>query len=1081
MNPGPPLPEQAGRESDFWDVILRIPGPENRTAVQFVYDQARQTQGLIVLSSPSPRIAVSAVLGATQSGSNIGAPSTYLIDSRRQQLMLLFNDLNKADVAGEVTLYHGSPVQFFRDLPLRIALFLTDSESIDSTWLRFALSAGSRILSLGGAVREDLKDTGLLEIEDVSAAGVCYRATDRCRGPRYVPTTSLRVAVQSSLHERYLLSEISGDAGHTPVADLTQAMRREFSRQVPDASGLASWPYAAPESAPLPPTLPSGKSWPRISIVTPSRNQGAYIEETILSVLHQNYPDLEYIVVDGASTDQTPAILERYRDRLSLIISEPDTGQSNAINKGMAKTTGDILTWLNSDDMLAPGALAAAALAFDTHSADMIAGLCQIYRDGVLESQHLTCCPDGELPVDELLDLEQGWNAGQFFMQPEVMFGRDIWQRAGGYVEERYFYSMDYELWLRFAHAGARLHVIGRPMAWFRTHEEQKTYEWLKVLREQVAARDTFAKNHGVPVQAPVSIVPSRQNLRIALLNDIGGAHGAGIAHVRLARALASAGHDIELIAILESFEMSGRQQVSSESVLDRVAASRPDLVIVGNLHAANADPFLLHMLAERFPTLVVLHDLWIFTGRCAYTGNCEKYLQGCDATCPTPNEYPVLAPSKIADAWRKKRYLLGTKSRPALLANSEWTAAFARRALAPSFTAGRAPSVEVFRLSFPLDVFRPRNKQSCRERFGLPPDRFLVLLPASLDEARKGARSVLEALASLEVPNLLVVTIGWPSADALFSVEVVQLGYLSDPHSIAMLNSAVDVVIAPSSAETFGQIFIEAIACGTPVVGYPVTAVPEAIRDGVTGLLACDGTPESLAAAVHHLYIHPELRRDLAGWGRLYVENEWSEAGAYYHFFVALRRLGLDKTLNLRRNVELLPAPPVLPKIRGAQRTGPSWRPGQGFSAIERSPQHHLDSFRWAYWPAAYAELLVDSPGEYHLLIRYRNVHEGQEMKLRLNGELLGTDPLAKTGVDHGSVFIKQVSIPFETNLLQLEFSKWDTDQSARPLAVMITDVLCENASMVENTPPSGTSGSPTHSLNLRDPDAALGSCSKN
>lgn len=1050
MNPGPPQPAQAESESDLWDVILQIPGTEERAAVQFAYEQARKSHGLIVLSRPSARIAVATMLGSMQSGSHVGAASTYLIDSRRQRLMQLFNELNRADLAGEVTLYHGTTVQFFRDFPLRVGLLVADGESLNSAWLRFSLAAGSRILSIGPTVRRDLTDAGLLEIDEVSAEGVSYRATNRCRGPGYVPAAALRVAVQSRLHERYLLSEVKGDAGHTPVADLTQALRREFSRQVPAASGLAAWPYAAPESPALPPTLPSGKPWPRISIVTPTRNQGVYIEETILSVLHQNYPNIEYIIVDGASTDQTPAILERYRHQVSLIISEPDTGQSNAINKGMAKTTGTILTWLNSDDMLAPGALAAAALAFDTHSADMIAGLCRLYRDGVLEAQHLTCCADGELPLNDLLDLEQGWNASQFFMQPEVIFSRDIWQRAGGYVDERYFFSMDYELWLRFAHAGARLHVIGRPMAWFRVHEEQKTHAWLEVLREQVAARDAFARKHGILVQAPAPIPEWRQKLRITLLNDNGGSYGAGIAHVRLARALASAGHDIELIAMLESPGWAGPRPASSESVLDRVAASRPDLVVVGNLHSANADPALLHMLAERFPTLVVLHDFWILTGRCAYTGDCEKYLRGCDSTCPTPNEYPALAPSKIAGAWRKKRQMLAAKSRPALLANSEWTAAFARKALEASFTSSPAPPVELFRLSFPLDVFRPRDQQSCRERFGLPKDRFVVLLPASLDETRKGARAVLEALENLKLPNLLVVLIGEPSADVHYSVQVVQLGYLSDPHSIAMLNSAVDVVVAPSSAETFGQIFIEAIACGTPVAGYPVTAVPEAIRDGVTGLLACDNNPESLVAAVHHLYIHPELRQDLAAWGRLYVENEWSEAAAYRHFFVALRRLGLDKKLKLRRKIEFLPGEPELPKVRSARRTGASWRPGQGFSTIPQPSQQPLDSLRWAYWPAAYADLFVDSPGEYHLLITYRNPHEDQELKLRLNGEVLGTHRLPKTGLDHSGVLMQQVSIHFESNLLHLEFSKWSPDQNARPLAIMITEVLCEKVSVM-------------------------------
>jgi hypothetical protein len=126
--------------------------------------------------------------------------------------------------------------------------------------------------------------------------------------------------------------------------------------------------------------------------------------------------------------------------------------------------------------MLAPGALAAVALAFDLNRADMVAGVCRVYQDGRLVAQHLTACADGPLPLDDLLDLDHGWNAGQFFRQPEVMFTRELWLRAGGHVDEGLFYSMDYGLWLRFANAGACIHVIGQPLAWYRMHPEQKTY-----------------------------------------------------------------------------------------------------------------------------------------------------------------------------------------------------------------------------------------------------------------------------------------------------------------------------------------------------------------------------------------------------------------------------------------------------------------------------------------------------------------------------------------------------------------------------------------------------------------------------
>ena len=203
----------------------------------------------------------------------------------------------------------------------------------------------------------------------------------------------------------------------------------------------------------------------------PSFNQGAYIEETLLSVLHQGYPNVEHIVIDGGSTDGTPAMLERYRDRLAHVASEPDNGQSHAINKGMALATGEILTWLNSDDMLAPGRAGSGGAGLRHPRRGYDRGDLPAVSRGELVAQHITSCADGPLPLEDLLDLDNGWNAGQFFYQPEVMFTRELWQRAGGHVNDWLHYSMDYELWLRFAEAGARLHVIGRPVAWFRLHD----------------------------------------------------------------------------------------------------------------------------------------------------------------------------------------------------------------------------------------------------------------------------------------------------------------------------------------------------------------------------------------------------------------------------------------------------------------------------------------------------------------------------------------------------------------------------------------------------------------------------------
>src|SRR5438309_6203079 len=128
----------------------------------------------------------------------------------------------------------------------------------------------------------------------------------------------------------------------------------------PPPPNHTGWPWTE-GAAPLGELMGDGSPWPRITIVTPSYNQGRFLEETIRSVLLQGYPNLEYMVIDAASTDESVEIIRKYERWLAYWVSEKDRGQTHAINKGLAKATGEIFSYLNSDDLLAPGALAAVA------------------------------------------------------------------------------------------------------------------------------------------------------------------------------------------------------------------------------------------------------------------------------------------------------------------------------------------------------------------------------------------------------------------------------------------------------------------------------------------------------------------------------------------------------------------------------------------------------------------------------------------------------------------------------------------------------------------------------------------------
>src|ERR1700726_393247 len=156
------------------------------------------------------------------------------------------------------------------------------------------------------------------------------------------------------------------------------------NRNWPD---LDLWPWQTPPPV-VPAKMPSGQPWPKISIVPPAYQQGEFIERTSRSVLLQGYPNLEYIVVDGGSTDTTQAVLRRYASELDVCISEADQGQADAINKGFQRSTGEILGWLNSDDMHLPSTLVEVALAFAaakalgfTYPIDLVCGKALLYSE----------------------------------------------------------------------------------------------------------------------------------------------------------------------------------------------------------------------------------------------------------------------------------------------------------------------------------------------------------------------------------------------------------------------------------------------------------------------------------------------------------------------------------------------------------------------------------------------------------------------------------------------------------------------------------------------------------------------------
>ncbi|WP_119977535.1 glycosyltransferase [Shewanella algidipiscicola] len=634
-------------------------------------------------------------------------------------------------------------------------------------------------------------------------------------------------------------------------------------------------------------------AWPKISVVTPSFNQGKYIEQTILSVIEQHYPNIEYIVIDGGSNDETNHILAKYADTIDYCVSEPDKGQSHAINKGFAVATGDIFCWLNSDDQFAPDALKSVALAYLEKKADVIAGICEVYQDDKLVHRHFTSCQDGPLPLNEILDLDNGWNAGQFFYQPEVFFTRELWQKAGGAVNEDCFYSMDYELWCRFALHQANLVGIGVPLVHFRMHSEQKTADEAAFKSELINVRDRFLLEHNINwTQSERPPVNWSRKLKVAFINDLGYKFGAGTAQLRIAGAFDLAGQDCSVFDLLTYQQADG----SYRCLFGKVAEFDPDVVIFGNLHAITPnDISVLKSIEQLYPTYWLTHDFWLLTGRCPYPSNCTKYITGCDSDCPTKDAYPVIASDDIARSWQSKHEFLSATNQLTILANSEWSKSFIDNAL-PKNTS--APT-DLIRLGAPVEIFKPQDKWEAKKQIGVEKNSFTIAFSvSSLSDLRKGGDLLLGALKLLSDMNITLLLIGRLDVDWEFpNVKCISLGYIDNVKQLVLALNAADLYVGPSREETFGQVFIEAALCGTPSLGFSASGVTDAIIDNVTGFKLESQTAEALAAAIESLYLSPDTCLRIAELAPIYARAFYSLEASYRTFFNVLDRQNVIDT----------------------------------------------------------------------------------------------------------------------------------------------------------------------------------------
>ncbi|HEV8722670.1 MAG TPA: glycosyltransferase family 2 protein [Candidatus Binatia bacterium] len=222
------------------------------------------------------------------------------------------------------------------------------------------------------------------------------------------------------------------------------------------------WPWIAEDSQSIGAGSAESK-WPKISIITPSFNQVTFLEKTIRSVLLQGYPNLEFMILDGGSTDGSVDIIQKYAKRITHWRSRKDEGQSAAINEGMQRATGKILAWLNSDDCYLPGTLFRVARTVSSDRA-MVVGAALIANEFATETEHVFKQPSFQEMLFE----------GHLVPQPSTFWTAELWKIAGP-LKKNFHYVMDYDLWIRMFAAAEEVRFCPEPLSLIQNHGEQKT------------------------------------------------------------------------------------------------------------------------------------------------------------------------------------------------------------------------------------------------------------------------------------------------------------------------------------------------------------------------------------------------------------------------------------------------------------------------------------------------------------------------------------------------------------------------------------------------------------------------------
>lgn len=281
-------------------------------------------------------------------------------------------------------------------------------------------------------------------------------------------------------------------------------------------------------------------------------------------------------------------------------------------------------------------------------------------------------------------------------------------------------------------------------------------------------------------------------------------------------------------------------QKYFISKILSAVRKQHPDIIHMHNIHGLLTSPSLVVELDRLcVPIVWTLHDMWAFTGHCAYSLGCEKYkTNGCNRYCPYPHAFPPLNKQYVQEEFNRRLRIYRTVKNLYIVSPSKWLANETRKSVL-----GNIP-ISVIPNGIDCEVFRPIDKKSARKALGLSFEKRYVLTGGqNIQDSRKGLRYLEKALQRVVSDNLECLIYGRDmlplSSIKAVRIPVHNMGYVENEYLMRILYSAADLFVIPSIADNLPNVLIEAISCGTPCVGFNVGGIPEVIRNGVTGYLA--------------------------------------------------------------------------------------------------------------------------------------------------------------------------------------------------------------------------------------------------